>query len=46
MRKHTINLPGGLNMITFLCGAFIGANVGVWGVIILAIMYDKHHPDE
>ena len=33
-------------MIAFLCGAFIGANVGVWGVIILAIMYDKHHPDD
>ena len=28
-------------MIAFLCGAFIGVNVGVWGVIILAIMYDK-----
>jgi hypothetical protein len=33
-------------MIAFLCGAFIGVNVGVWGVIILAIMYDKHHPDD
>ena len=28
-------------MIAFLCGAFIGVNVGVWGVIILAIMYES-----
>nr|DAL70882.1 MAG TPA: hypothetical protein [Caudoviricetes sp.] len=33
-------------MITLLCGIFIGLNVGAWGVIMLAILYDKHHPDE
>mgnify|MGYP006878329262 FL=1 len=33
-------------MITFLLGFAIGIIVGVTGLVCVAIMYDKHHPDE
>lgn len=33
-------------MITFLLGFTIGTIFGVVGLICVAIMYDKHHPDE
>lgn len=33
-------------MITFLLGLTLGIVVGVVGIICIAIMYDKHHPDD
>lgn len=33
-------------MITFLLGLTLGIIVGVVGLVYIAIMYDKHHPDE
>nr|DAQ24077.1 MAG TPA: hypothetical protein [Caudoviricetes sp.] len=33
-------------MIAFLLVFTIGIIVGVTGLICVAIMYDKHHPDE
>ena len=33
-------------MITFLLGFTIGIIVGVGCLVCVAIMYDKHHPDE
>lgn len=33
-------------MITFLLGFTIGTIFGVGGLICVAIMYDKHHPDD
>lgn len=33
-------------MITFLLGLTLGIVVGVVGIICIAIMYDKHHPDK
>lgn len=33
-------------MITFLLGFTLGIIVGVAGLACVAIMYDKHHPDE
>ena len=33
-------------MITFLLGFTIGTIFGVVGLVCVAIMYDKHHPDE
>lgn len=33
-------------MIKFLLGLAIGIIVGVAGIVIAAIMYDKHHPDD
>ena len=33
-------------MIALLCGIFIGLNVGAWGIIIIFVLDDKHHPDD
>lgn len=33
-------------MITFLLGLALGIIVGVVGLVCVAVMYDKHHPDE
>lgn len=33
-------------MITFLLGLTLGIIVGVVGLVCVAIMYDKHHPDD
>lgn len=33
-------------MITFLLGLTLGIIFGVTGIICVAIMYDKNHPDE
>ena len=33
-------------MITFLLGLTLGVIIGVFSLICVAIMYDKHHPDE
>lgn len=33
-------------MITFLLGFALGIIVGVVGLVYVAIMYDKHHPDD
>lgn len=33
-------------MITFLLGLALGIIVGMVGIICIAIMYDKHHPDD
>ncbi len=33
-------------MITFLLGLTLGAIIGVIGLACVAIMYDKHHPDD
>ena len=33
-------------MIEFLLGLTLGIIVGVAGLVCMAIMYDKHHPDE
>lgn len=33
-------------MITFLLGFTIGTIFGVVSIVCVAIMYDKHHPDE
>ena len=33
-------------MITFLLGFTLGIIVGVTGLVCVAIMYDKHHPDD
>lgn len=33
-------------MITFLLGLTRGIIVGVAGLVCVAIMYDKHHPDD
>ena len=33
-------------MITFLLGLTLGIIVGVSGLICIANMHDKHHPDE
>lgn len=33
-------------MITFLLGFTFGTIFGVTGLVYVAIMYDKHHPDE
>lgn len=34
-------------MITFLLGLAIGGTIfGLVGLVCIAIMYDKHHPDE
>lgn len=33
-------------MIALLCGIFIRLNVGAWGIIIISVLYDKHHSDE
>lgn len=33
-------------MITFLLVFALGIIVGVVGLVCVAIMYDKHHPDE
>lgn len=33
-------------MITFLLGLALGIIVGVVGLACVAIMYDKHHPEE
>ena len=33
-------------MITFLLGFTFGIIFGVTGLICVAIMYDKHHPDD
>ena len=33
-------------MITFLLGLTLGIIFGVAGLVCVAIMYDKHHPDE
>ena len=33
-------------MITFLLGFALGIVVGAVGIVCVAIMYDKHHPDK
>lgn len=33
-------------MITFLLGFALGAIFGATGLVCVAIMYDKHHPNE
>lgn len=33
-------------MITFLLGLTLEIIIGVTGLICVAIMYDKHHPDD
>nr|DAF59325.1 MAG TPA: Protein of unknown function (DUF3789) [Siphoviridae sp. ctAsH36]DAG01021.1 MAG TPA: Protein of unknown function (DUF3789) [Siphoviridae sp. ct0Bp21]DAJ76378.1 MAG TPA: Protein of unknown function (DUF3789) [Caudoviricetes sp.] len=33
-------------MITFLLGFALGTIFGAAGLVCVAIMYDKHHPDE
>lgn len=33
-------------MITFLLGLTLGIIVGVVDLVCVAIMYDKHHPDD
>ena len=33
-------------MITFLLGFTLEIIVGVTGLVCVAIMYDKHHPDD
>ena len=33
-------------MIEFLLGLTLGAIIGVTGLVCVAIMYDKHHPDD
>lgn len=33
-------------MIEFLLGLTLGTVIGVTGLICVAIMYDKHHPNE
>ena len=33
-------------MITFLLGFVLGTIFGATGLICVAIMYDKHHPDD
>ena len=33
-------------MIALLRGIFIGLNAGAWGIIIISVLYDKHHPDD
>jgi hypothetical protein len=33
-------------MITFLLGFVLGIIIGVTGLVCVAIMYDKHHPNE
>ena len=33
-------------MITFLLGFTIGIIIGVTGLVCVAIMYNKRHPDE
>lgn len=33
-------------MITFLLGFTLGTIFGVVGIVCVAIMYDKHHPDD
>ena len=33
-------------MITFLLGFTLGIIVGVAGLVCIAIMYDKRHPEE
>lgn len=33
-------------MIEFLLGLTLGVIIGATGLVCVAIMYDKHHPDE
>lgn len=33
-------------MITFILGFTLGIIVGVTGLVCVAIMYDKHRPDD
>ena len=33
-------------MIEFLLGLTLGTIIGVVGLVCVAIMYDKHHPDD
>lgn len=33
-------------MINFTLGFLIGVITGVTGLVCVAIMYDKHHPDK
>jgi hypothetical protein len=33
-------------MTEFLLGLTLGIIIGVTGLVCVAIMYDKHHPDE
>ncbi len=33
-------------MITFLLGLTLGIIIGVTGLVCVAIMYGKHHPDD
>lgn len=33
-------------MITFLLGLTLGIIIGIVGLACVAIVYDKHHPDD
>ena len=33
-------------MIAFLLGLTLGVIIGVTGLLYVAIMHDKHHPDD
>lgn len=43
--RRAVKVGGGI-MITFILGFVLGIIVGVTGLVCVAIMYDKHHPDE
>ena len=42
---RAVEQEGG-SMITFLLGFTLGTIFGVAGLVCVAIMYDKHHPDD
>ena len=47
MRRSVMNtLRRDEGMITFLLGFALGTIFGVVGLVCVAIMYDKHHPDD
>lgn len=43
--NRAVEQEGG-SMITFLLGLTLGIIFGVTGLVCVAIMYDKHHPDD
>lgn len=46
LRNFLKDYEEGRGMIAFLLGFTIGTIFGVSGIVCVAIMYDKHHPDE
>ena len=42
---RAVEQEGG-SMIVFLLGLALGIIFGVTGLVCVAIMYDKHHPDD